>query len=721
MNGFAHKARRAYRGLLLAVGTTGIVTLLALLPSSASAGSGPGSWSQAQVNQAIANGVGYFDANQNSDGSWGSSYLGAETSLALASYGVLDSGKFANLSPAQQTRVTNGLKFLLGTQGASGSFDRDGLQTYDTGLALVALSLNTDNPTYQTQIATAITNARNDLIGSQNVTGNGGLNCTTAGPPAATGNDYCGGWDYNGPDARSDESNTGFALTGLDVTGGVPTAVATANVGWQRNVQNLDVNGGTTNAGGWPSRNDGGGSYQPAYVGSTSYVSSNANDSGSLVFGLGYDKVPATDPAVVAAVKFGNDILDTYEMNKSTPTMVYHTGINEEPACVIGQPNCNWQFGPSFEGGYHYSIFALVKGLSQYGGPSLSDPNNFYAKAVDLLLSQQQSDGSWPQDGRDDASVIGATGFAILALGKVGALEQQISASGMSVSATEGHSFSGGVAKVNDPDATASPSEYTATIDWGDGTKSSGHLTGTNGDFTVVPDAAHTYAEEGSFTIKVTVTDTDTPDNTASASSTAKVADAALSASGASPSRSGNAVTGSVATFTDSDPNGTKSDYTAAITWGDGSMSAGTVSASGGKFSVNGSHTYSKPGTYTITTTIKDIGGSTATAKTTVTIPTQHVKAARVSARLSSAPACVSGAFVSRVSGTRIASVRFTLDGRNARTRTIQRGKRYSARMSVSPGRHSLTVNVRFRSGSAARSRTFHQTVRGCPPPTFTG
>jgi hypothetical protein len=74
------------------------------------------------------------------------------------------------------------------------------------------------------------------------------------------------------------------------------------------------------------------------------------------------------------------------------------------------------------------------------------------------------------------------------------------------------------------------------------------------------------------------------------------------------------------------------------------------------------------------------------------------------------------------VQGTRIASVSFTLDGRQVRGTTIHRGKQYSARISASPGRHSLTVRVKFRSGSAARSRTFRRIVRGCaPPPVFTG
>ena len=71
-----------------------------------------------------------------------------------------------------------------------------------------------------------------------------------------------------------------------------------------------------------------------------------------------------------------------------------------------------------------------------------------------------------------------------------------------------------------------------------------------------------------------------------------------------------------VATFTDADPNGVVSDYTASISWGDGSSSAaGTVSAAaGGGFEVKGSHTYAASGQYTTSVTINDVGGAKATA-----------------------------------------------------------------------------------------------------------
>lgn len=50
-----------------------------------------------------------------------------------------------------------------------------------------------------------------------------------------------------------------------------------------------------------------------------------------------------------------------------------------------------------------------------------------------------------------------------------------------------------------------------------------------------------------------------------------------------------------------------------------GTSSAGTVgSKAGGGFSVYGAHTYRKAGIYAVTVVIMDVGGSTATANTTL-------------------------------------------------------------------------------------------------------
>ncbi len=72
---------------------------------------------------------------------------------------------------------------------------------------------------------------------------------------------------------------------------------------------------------------------------------------------------------------------------------------------------------------------------------------------------------------------------------------------------------------------------------------------------------------------------------------------------------------GTVATFTDKDPQATVSRFSATIDWGDGTTSAGTPSANGdGSFDVIGGHTYAEEGAYPVTMTVKDAGGSPATA-----------------------------------------------------------------------------------------------------------
>jgi uncharacterized protein (TIGR03118 family) len=88
----------------------------------------------------------------------------------------------------------------------------------------------------------------------------------------------------------------------------------------------------------------------------------------------------------------------------------------------------------------------------------------------------------------------------------------------------------------------------------------------------------------------------------------------------------GTAFTGLVASFTDADPAAKPADFTATINWGDGHTSAGTIAAgANGGFTVSGTNTFAKKGTFAIsvvitdTNTTNDPGGSTATASSTAT------------------------------------------------------------------------------------------------------
>ena len=89
--------------------------------------------------------------------------------------------------------------------------------------------------------------------------------------------------------------------------------------------------------------------------------------------------------------------------------------------------------------------------------------------------------------------------------------------------------------------------------------------------------------------------------STATANSSAAVADAPLTASAVAVSATeGAAFSGVVATFTDANPGATAGEFSATITWGDGTSSAGTISAANGGFRVSGSHTYADEGNYAV-------------------------------------------------------------------------------------------------------------------------
>ena len=369
------------------------------------------------VNTAVEKGVAYLDTKQNANGSWGTSFPIAETSLALISYGVSDRGDVNSLSTARQATVKKAVGWLLGKQDTTATHTQtvgtwgateDDLFTYDTGLAVSALSFSKNADT-NLVLSNAIMAGRAALVRLfQGPTHDPTEACSSE--DNGTGSDYCGGFNYDFGTRRSDESNTGFGLTGLQLSGGVPAALQALDKGWQRHVQEIAANPFHT-------QTDGGGSYQPG----TTYppFRSNANDTGSLLFGYGFDGVPSTDAGVQAALTFGQHVLDVYELDKAKGadalrTMVYHSGSGNA-VCTQDSTDCGWQ--SAGDGGYHYSLWALSKGLGEYISPDLTQASNWYHKIADLLVSQQETDGSWPKDGRDDASVIGATGFAIFALG----------------------------------------------------------------------------------------------------------------------------------------------------------------------------------------------------------------------------------------------------------------------------------------------------------------
>jgi hypothetical protein len=177
------------------------------------------------------------------------------------------------------------------------------------------------------------------------------------------------------------------------------------------------------------------------------------------------------------------------------------------------------------------------------------------------------------------------------------------------------------VATFSDADGNTDPSQYTANINWGNGQITTGGVmyNSSNGQFEVA--GGMTYAEEGNYPITVTINDSDGNQTTATA--TAAVADAALTSGYSYPisATAAQEFSGPFGEFTDANTNAPASDFTASINWGDGNTSTGTVTAQGnGVFLVGGSHTYATAGTYPISVTINDDGGSQTTANTSATV-----------------------------------------------------------------------------------------------------
>ncbi len=213
-------------------------------------------------------------------------------------------------------------------------------------------------------------------------------------------------------------------------------------------------------------------------------------------------------------------------------------------------------------------------------------------------------------------AVTDANGNALgsaLTTATVAATAPTVTANGTLISATVGKSFSGGVATFSDSSPGATAGNYTATIDWGDGTTSAGTVAASGGSFVV--NGTHTYFTSSHFdspfglpgqhgqpgttatsydVVRVTIHDTPA-NNSVTALSLATIAPPAfvIAATGENiATASGQAFSGVVATFTDASAGVLAGDFTATITWGDGTTSTGTVAAAGSGFVVTGTHPY---------------------------------------------------------------------------------------------------------------------------------
>jgi hypothetical protein len=187
-----------------------------------------------------------------------------------------------------------------------------------------------------------------------------------------------------------------------------------------------------------------------------------------------------------------------------------------------------------------------------------------------------------------------------------------------------------------DANQTNAQPEYTAVINWGDATTTTldtfnnpAAFNFTSGGAFQVLAPAHTYAEEGGYNITLTISHDALAATTAVQTDSITVNDAALTPGTLTPPvATENVALTNVVLFHFSDANtaAPPSDFTATVTWGDGSVEDSTsnpthvqVVTHAGGFDVVGSHTYAEElSGVTFSVSVADHGAAPVSASTSI-------------------------------------------------------------------------------------------------------
>jgi hypothetical protein len=153
--------------------------------------------------------------------------------------------------------------------------------------------------------------------------------------------------------------------------------------------------------------------------------------------------------------------------------------------------------------------------------------------------------------------------------------------------------------------ATADPSTCSASIEWGDGTTSTGQIIQQpDGSYAIT--GSHDYGTTGVWSIDVTLTDSGGNSGDAYVTAISQASPLTSLSGPCSWSQMGDDTSSiSLGNFYDLNP-GALSDYNVAINWGDGTTSQGSVStdSDGISLDVSGSHGYTAAGDYSVSYTV---------------------------------------------------------------------------------------------------------------------
>lgn len=220
--------------------------------------------------------------------------------------------------------------------------------------------------------------------------------------------------------------------------------------------------------------------------------------------------------------------------------------------------------------------------------------------------------------------VISGGGSSATAKGFATVIYAALTSSGNVVTGIAGQSITDTIATFVDKYSAAKLANFTAIVDWGDGQVTDGLVTQPGGIGTgFVVTGTHAWAKPQTYPITVSILENG--DLRDVANSTAVLADASLSAAGTplSPIFEGGLFGGTVGTFTTGNLLAGPSDFVSTIDWGDGTTSHGLAAQIGsGVFSVSPAspHTYGAQGVYVVGLNVISLGGTRASAVSSLTV-----------------------------------------------------------------------------------------------------
>ena len=376
-----------------------LLTMLAVFkPTSMAA-------TEAEIDQVLNLGMQWLVAQQNVDGSWGTVDQVGKTGFAVLKFEThaVTNGEDP-LDPTYEyyDQVRNGLDYIFANASIipisvqpSGDPDTDGdsfgvyfgsdfVQTYETGIAMMAIAVCThpemvvnvlgssvDGWTYEEVLQDAV----DYLAFGQTDTGNGR-----------------GGWGYAENEGGSDNSNTGYATLGLAYAEAsapygfaltIPVFVKSELNIWIDYIQND------------PGPLDDGGETDPD--GGSGYTDPNFNVN---ILKTGH---------LLCEMAFVGDTRATQRVTDAVDYVVRHwNDANVDPGWV----------GSPAENASYQAMYTTMTGLEALGIDEI-DGIDWLDEFSDVLVAQQNPDGSLPPCLWDDGEQILATEWALLTLQKV--------------------------------------------------------------------------------------------------------------------------------------------------------------------------------------------------------------------------------------------------------------------------------------------------------------